>query len=135
MISINCEGCSNSCCQNLHLTPVLLPSEEKRFKKYSRKIKIPYRDISVLAKKENGNCVLLDDRTKRCTIYDKRPLECFLYPFLLDFSKAMVSVKLDRRFCPHLATLTFGKKKLIAFVRSHQFPSDWVKSYNTLGDF
>jgi len=63
MISIKCEGCNRHCCGEItRLTPVLLPSEEKRLKRFSRKIETPYRDIFVLAKKDNENCVFFDDK-------------------------------------------------------------------------
>lgn len=132
MMNLNCGGCDNNCCQNPKLTPVLLPSEEKRFKKYSRKVETPYRDIFVLKKKENGGCTFLDNKTKRCKIYNQRPLECRLYPFLLALKKDKVGIKLDRRFCPRLKALTFDRKKLIAFVGRHRFPPDWIKGYKTL---
>jgi len=136
MIQIKCEGCNNHCCgKNPHLTPVLLPSEEKKFKKYSRKIETPYRTIFVLAKKKNGNCIFLEDKTMRCTIYDKRPSECMLYPFLFDFGKTVVDVKLDKRFCPHLKTFAFDKEKTVALISRYKFPSDWIEGYKTLENF
>jgi len=95
MIKINCEGCNNHCCgKNKFLTPVLLPSEEEKFKKHSRIVKTAHRDIRVLVKKKNGNCIFLDDKTIKCTIYPERPLECQLYPFLLEFKKEKPGGKL-----------------------------------------
>jgi Fe-S-cluster containining protein len=136
MLTIKCAGCANSCCgKNPHLTPVLLPSEERKFKKYSRKIKTAKRDMFVLAKKENGNCVFLDEKTNRCSVYSKRPLECKIYPFLLDFDGTEASVKLDERFCPSLKTMKADEKKLIGFVRLHKFPPDWMEGYGILEDF
>jgi Fe-S-cluster containining protein len=135
MIRIECEWCANHCCgQNLNLTPVLLPSEEDRFRENVKKINTPSGEICVLAKKQNGNCTFLDDQTKRCTIYEKRPLECALYPFLLDFDDNEADVKLDKRFCPHLHTLAFDRNEIMNFVRKHTFPVDWVKRYKTLSD-
>lgn len=135
MISINCDECNKNCCQNPHLTPILLPYEEKRFKNYSRKIKTPFRDMFVLIKKNNGPCIFLDDKTKKCTTYQKRPLECTLYPFLLDFEKTKATVKLDKRFCPHIKTLKFDKEKIIAFLNKNEFPSNWIKGYLALEDY
>jgi Fe-S-cluster containining protein len=136
MIKINCKGCNNHCCgKNSHLTPVLLPSEEEKFKDNSKIVKTPHRAMKVLEKKKNNTCVFLDDKTTRCTNYKERPLECRLYPFLLDFSKEKPSVKLDKRFCPHLKTLQFDKDKISALVNKHLFPKDWIKAYKTLGDF
>ena len=136
MIKINCNGCSNNCCgKNPHLTPVLLPSEEEKFKKYSRSIQTPYGKIKVLAKKENGNCILLDEKTLKCTAYDKRPLECALYPFLLDFSKKEPSAEIDKRFCPRLNTLIANKEEIAVLIKKQHFPKDWVNAYKTLEDY
>lgn len=135
-IEIKCNGCNNHCCgSNPHLTPVLLPSEEKRLKQYSRKVETPYRDMFVLAKKGNGNCIFLNDKTIRCAKYDERPLECMLYPFLLDFDNKSVNVKLDKRFCPHLQTLAFDKEKILSLVRREQISQDWIKGYKMLQDY
>lgn len=133
MIQINCNRCKNHCCgKNPYLTPVLLPSEEERFKKHSKVIKTPYRKIRLLSKKDNGNCIFLDDKTIKCTIYEERPLECQLYPFLLDFSQEKPSAKLDTRFCPHLKTISFDKEKISVFVQGHSFPKDWIEAYKNL---
>lgn len=135
MIKIECKGCNNSCCQNPNLVPVLLPTEEERFKKESKKIKTEFGDIFVLTKKENESCIFLNDETKTCTIYTDRPLECNLYPFLLNFENNTAEVKLDQRFCPHLDTLTFDNNKITDYLKKYHFPEDWIKKYNTLTDF
>ena len=136
MIQIDCGNCNNHCCgSNPYLTPVLLPSEEEKFKKNARSVKTPYREMWTLAKKESGNCIFLDNKATRCTIYDERPLECRLYPFLLDFSKEKLDVKLDERFCPHLKTLLADKQKITALVQTQQFPKDWIEAYKTLEDY
>lgn len=133
MINIKCEGCRNHCCgQNIYLTPVLLPSEEQKFNDYSVIIETPYRNMRVLAKKEDGNCIFLDDKT-RCTIYDQRPLECKLYPFLLDFDFGL-GVKLDKRFCQSLGTLNFDKNLISVLLREQEFSEDWIKGYLCLED-
>lgn len=136
MIQIDCRNCNNHCCgSNPHLTPVLLPSEEEKFKKYAHCIKTSYRPVWTLAKKENGNCIFLEDEATRCTIYNERPLECRLYPFLLDFSKEKPDVKLDERFCPRLRTLLADKERIAALVQIQQFPKDWIEAYQTLEDY
>lgn len=136
MIQINCKGCNNHCCGKIpYLTPILLPSEEKRLKKYARSVQTPYRKMLVLAKKGNGNCIFLDDKTIRCTTYSKRPLECRLYPFVLDFSKEKPDVELDKRFCPHLKTLRADKQRISALVQKQHFPRDWIDGYKTLENY
>jgi Fe-S-cluster containining protein len=136
MIQINCNGCTNHCCGvNPHLTPILLPFEEAKFKKYAQRVQTPYRELWILAKKENGNCIFLNDKTIRCEIYLERPLECRLYPFLLDYSKGQPDVKLDERFCPGLKTLHSNKESISALVQKQQFPKNWIDAYKTLEDY
>src|SRR3989344_7253100 len=138
MIKINCYGCTkpNHCCQNIHLTPILLPSEEAVFRVYSEKVKTPYRDMFALRKNPKDNCVFLNEDTKQCSIYNQeRPLECFLYPFLLNFSDSTPKVTLDDRFCPHIKTLEYNLSEIIIYVRNHQFPIDWIKGYDSLQDY
>ncbi len=132
-IQIHCEGCQNNCCRNPHLTPVLLPFEEKMFKLQSLGIKTSFREMFAL-KKENDRCILLDAATMRCKAYQKRPTECQLYPFLLDFIEGP-NVRLDERFCPHLDSLTFKKRPIVTFVKKLCFPDDWIRGYETLIDF
>lgn len=136
MIKINCEGCINHCCgQNNHLTPVLLPSEELKFNEKSVVVEAPYRAMRVLAKKSDGNCIFLDDKT-RCTIYDQRPLECRLYPFLLDFEFG-IAAKLDKRFCSGLESLKFDRSLISDLLKEHksEFSEDWIKAYLSMEDY
>ena len=132
MINIQCKGCTNSCCgKNPHLTPILLPSEEEKFREHSTEIKTPFGTIRALAKKRNNYCIFLNEKTMECTNYSERPLECKLYPFLLDFDRELPDVKLDKINCPNLNTLTFDRKSIIATVRKHEFPEQWVKAYQS----
>jgi Fe-S-cluster containining protein len=136
MININCEGCPNHCCgRNPHLTPVLLPSEEQKFNEHSISVRTPYREMRLLAKKPDGNCIFLDDKT-RCTIYDQRPFECKLYPFLLDFEFG-IAAKLDKRFCLGLESLQFDKSLISDLLRQYrsEFSEDWVKAYLSMEDY
>ncbi len=133
-MNIDCETCNARCCRN-PLTPILLPSEEERLREFSRIVKTPSRMMQVLRKKEEGSCIFLDDKQMCCTAYDRRPLECRLYPFLLDFSKENPDVKLDERFCQSLATLTHDINQILWEVRRHEFSKDWIKSYDSLVDY
>lgn len=38
------------------------------------------REIFTLAQYENGDCLFLDQETRKCTIYDKRPTTCMNHP-------------------------------------------------------
>jgi Fe-S-cluster containining protein len=136
MIEINCEGCENNCCGKIPwLTPVLLPIEFDRFENYSRIVDTPKGKMKIIKKKKNGTCIFLDEKTKRCTHYQDRPLECQLYPFLLDFTKKQVDVKLDNRFCKNLTTLEFDIKKIRSFIRTFDFPQSWIEAYETMDEY
>ena len=136
MIEIDCTGCRNHCCGgNPNLTPVLLLSEEVKFKSHSRIVQTPHREMHILGKKDNGNCLFLDDQTTMCTIYRERPLECMLYPFVLDFAPGKPDIKLDERFCPQRETLKFDKEDLAALINKQSFPEDWIKAYGSLTGF
>ena len=37
-------------------------------------------EIFTMAQKENRDCLFLDDETRKCTIYDKRPDTCLNHP-------------------------------------------------------
>ncbi|HZZ73248.1 MAG TPA: YkgJ family cysteine cluster protein [Pirellulales bacterium] len=34
-----------------------------------------------LTERENGDCILLDPQTKKCTVYEARPRQCRTWPF------------------------------------------------------
>lgn len=134
MIQIDCSNCNGNCCHNQYLTPILLPAEEESFREFLEEIPTPDRIMHVL-RKFNGNCLLFDRNAKKCTAYDKRPLECKIYPFLLDFSGQNTNVKLDKRFCQSLQTLNCNLDKLINLIQGFIFPQDWIKGYESLQGF
>jgi Fe-S-cluster containining protein len=129
MIRINCNGCKKDCCGKIkNLRPILLPFEEKKFKKYSDTVKTPYKKVFILKQKKDGRCIFFDDKKKKCKVYDKRPVECKLYPFLLDFKKNSAGIILDKRFCKNLKSLKYDEKKIMAFIHELNFPKDWIKA-------
>ena len=129
-MDIDCTGCGSRCCKDPK-TPVLLPSEEEKFKELSRIVKTPFREMHLLGKKKDGSCILLDDETGKCKNYDNRPFECRLFPFLLDFS-AGAEVKLDVYFCPNIRLFNYFKGDVTEFIKSQNFPKEWIKGYESL---
>ena len=134
MISVNCANCPNHCCgMNPGLTPVLLSSEEEYFRENSSSVKTPYREMRLLKKKIGGNCIFLDDKTRKCSIYENRPLEYRLFPFLLSFDMlGIVDVKLDSKNCSNISTLVSDKEKVLSFLKKYDFPKNWIKGYDYL---
>jgi Fe-S-cluster containining protein len=135
-VQVDCSKCQKHCCGMIpNLTPVLTSNEERHFEGYTTGH--PTEDIwkiHTLNKKENGNCVFLDETTHKCTVYEKRPLECVIYPYLLDFSSDKPSIKLDTRYCPQceVAKSVIKKEELEAYVQKQHFPNYWVKAYVSL---
>lgn len=129
MIRINCSNCQTRCCGEIkNLRPVLLQSEEERFKSSAEKITTKSRDIYIL--KQNPNCIFY--KNNKCAVYKDRPFECQIYPFLLDFSDKKVNIKLDERFCKSLNTLKADKEKIISYLKTLNFPEDWIDAYNEI---
>lgn len=129
MIQINCNNCKTRCCGEIkNLRPVLLPSEEEKFKQYSEEINTKFRTLYLL--KQNQNCIFFKEN--KCTIYKNRPFECQIYPFLLDFSKKEININLDKRFCKSLSSLKADKEKIFSCIKTLKFPEDWIKAYKRI---
>ena len=126
---IDCKKCGNDCCGKIkNLTPILLPFEEKEFKRFGRKIKTPYREVFILKKKKNGRCIFFDELNKNCSIYEKRPIECRIYPYCLHFEGYKMNVWLDERFCKHAKLGAKDKKKILHSLQKIKFPKNWIKA-------
>lgn len=131
MLEIVCDVCKGRCCKN-PLTPILLIHEETQFSESSRIVETPFRSMRVIRKRENGDCIFLDNQQMLCTDYDSRPLECRIYPYLLDFSKGEPDIRLDERFCPSLSSMQADVNKIRDFIRSFEYPTDWIKAYDSM---
>ena len=56
--------------------------KEKRYTKHKEVFNEMYKDnFAILKKGNDGNCVLLDSKTMKCTIYEDRPKVCKDYTF------------------------------------------------------
>jgi len=88
---LNCGVCKNHCCgQSGVNAPIVLPSEIKNYKKEDIFVK---DGVTYIKRKEDGLCKFLNEN-KQCTIYEKRPLECRLYPWIMRFDGNGVSLEL-----------------------------------------
>lgn len=136
-MNIDCGHDCGKCCTDPKLAPVLLVSEEKRFKPDEVDIiGSPVIQGHALAelrviKKVDGHCFFYDPEKRTCKIHARRPFECRLYPLMLDFTNGP-SFKLDPSRCPKLSTLAFDHKMIMSFIQSHDFPQDWIRAYNDL---
>ncbi|MGP8322437.1 MAG: YkgJ family cysteine cluster protein [Methanosarcinaceae archaeon] len=96
-----CQSCG-SCCRRIVIKdPVyiinavglcLKPEERDIFKQHPETIIVPYIGLKrknkakikvLLYQMVSEPCPLLDKETNLCTVYDKRPMICRAYPFLL----------------------------------------------------
>lgn len=119
---MDCSDCKKHCCGVIpDLIPVLLPEEVSKYPEKDRELKW---GLWVLKQKE-GLCVYKG--ATGCSIYEQRPFECQLYPYLFDLDK--LSVILDRRFCPHYTE--FKNDDLIIYAKAiiENLPPEWVEIY------
>lgn len=74
---LECDGCCRFAEKNSVWFPHLLRGEEKI---------IPKDKFRVVPGKKDNNflCTFLDIEDNKCKIYESRPFECRLYPFLLN---------------------------------------------------
>ena len=53
-----------------------------------------------LGEKENGDCVLLEKKKKKCMVYESRPLQCRTWPFWEDNLQTPRDWKRAAKGCP-----------------------------------
>lgn len=110
-ICLNCQACCRYNCNPSIWAPILL-AEEKR--------ELNLQNIELLAFQDSYICRFLNPEDNRCQIYAQRPLECRLYPFLLNRSEGKIYLSVDLN-CP------FVKEK----IKSKEFKSysDYLIGY------
>ena len=130
MVKTNCLNCPNHCCGHQSLRPILLPEESMQYPDNQVEILTTISgQITTFAKNSNGNCVFFEGG--RCTNYENRPLECRLYPYLLDFSGSQPDIKLDNN-CPEVASITCDVNTIKHQVHQIEFNNEWINIYNSL---
>jgi Fe-S-cluster containining protein len=129
MIDIKCGKCT-ICCGVECFNPVLLPFEEEKFKKYSIKIKTPFRDLYILKRKKDGQCMFQNRANTRCRIYKKRLVDCRLFPYCLKFNKkGEYKIVLDKDICPIVKKGKYDKKNWESFIEKLKIPESYGKAY------
>jgi hypothetical protein len=98
-----CEGCCRFTEENSIWQPILLDEEIKIISKESTD-----KDTLSLSKKINSLpfkdyfiCSFFDIDNKKCKIYNIRPFECRLYPFLINKTKDATYLSVDLK-CPFI---------------------------------
>jgi Fe-S-cluster containining protein len=82
---MNCASCPNHCCgKNKAINaPVLFPFEYATFNQHL--VKVEDNLYRLKRDKQTGCCVYLHN--SRCLKYDIRPLECRLFPWVLQYDR------------------------------------------------
>lgn len=88
---LSCLGCCRYNSNPSIWVPNLL-KEEKRL--------LNLEKIKIIAYKESYICCFLNPESNRCQIYSQRPLECRLYPFLINCKDKKIYLSLDLK-CPN----------------------------------
>jgi Fe-S-cluster containining protein len=125
-VSMDCAQCQVHCCGLLpHCRPVLMPWEtpDQFFGLVERKGK-----IRIIRQRKTGHCIFLDENC-RCAIYDRRPLECRLFPFKLQFSRNNVRLEVDQRCKQHTLFSQLSANRLMEGLAGQKFPAAWVSQY------
>jgi Fe-S-cluster containining protein len=127
-MKLNCKNCQTNCCGIKNLVPILIPFEEKKFKKYAKKVKTPYRDVYLIKKNKNDRCIFFDEKNQNCSIYDERPIECRIYPYLFYFDGNEIRIELDSRICKQSNPYKQNKKEILGNMQKIKFPKCWIKA-------
>ena len=107
---LKCDGCCRFTQKHSVWFPHLLKSEEKA---------IPKDKFCAVPDKKNNNflCSFFRSDDNKCKIYESRPFECCLYPFLLNYDAAsgriFLAVNTD---CPFVKE-NLGKEEFKKYVR------------------
>jgi Fe-S-cluster containining protein len=129
MIDIKCGKCT-ICCGVECFNPVLLPFEEKKFKKHSIKIKTPFRDLYILKRKKDGQCMFQNRGNTGCRIYEKRLTDCKLFPYCFKFDKnGKYKIILDKEVCPVIKKGDYNKKELGRYIKKYKISVSYGKAY------
>jgi Fe-S-cluster containining protein len=125
-----CSECTVNCCKRLYA--VLLPEEEEDFKEASFEVKTDKGVVKCIGSYGGKPCPFLNDQGY-CTIYEKRPFDCRLWPVVIyiDFKTRDKVVYLDLD-CPAVKN---GKisidliNKIIDSIKDYELDEKWLEKY------
>ena len=102
-ICLKCDGCCRFAQEESTWQPALLDAEIKIICKDNllKQSISPSKKIKSIPYKEGFICSCFDVGNNRCKIYNIRPLECRLYPFLINRSKEKTYLAVDLN-CPYI---------------------------------
>jgi Fe-S-cluster containining protein len=102
-ICLECEGCCRFSEQDSIWLPALLDEEIKAVcRDNTAKDSISSsKKIKSFPHKDGYSCCLFDPENNQCKIYNSRPFECRLYPFLINQTQSGTFLAVDLR-CPFI---------------------------------
>ncbi len=130
-----CQKCDAKCCNKS--SPVLLPFEERLFLKLKlrEKKKLDYR-FQFFGRQPLGQpCVYLTKENK-CEIYEDRPLDCRVYPALVEYrGQGMVMKRAP--LCPfsnELSPSDFERARIAERAMWPLFTDEYKRMYTNAGE-
>lgn len=102
---LNCQGCCRFAEENSVWLPCLLDEEIQDLldRKIPQAAISQDRKIQPVPNSHHDGfiCAFLDSANNKCKIYDFRPLECQLYPFLISMRSGKILLTVDPN-CPYV---------------------------------
>ena len=126
-VKFSCMACGQ-CCIGTEME--LLPEDIDRLEALGYRLEdfaVRGRDGVWRLRNINGHCVFYDEESKKCKIYEYRPIGCRLYPLIYDGSRVTV----DKQ-CPAWHTVPRSEVARLApivveFVRRVRLTDDYVR--------
>ena len=132
MLKINCSACPGFCCSS-KTRAILTPEEGEFFKDYAEEVQTSHGTLKVLKQKNNGKCIFYDENTHVCSIYEKRPFDCRMYPYVIAYRNNKVEFLLDDTYCPRIQDCTHEKVESDQQQwESQHLPLWWIKAYSEM---
>lgn len=125
-----CDNCPSNCCRRFYA--VLLPEEELSFKNHSFTINTIKGPVKAIGAKNGEPCPFLASNGN-CSIYEKRPFDCRLWPVVIyidpETREKIVYLDLD---CPALRDLRippFVINRILKGLVDLEFDETWLEKY------
>lgn len=130
-VTINCADCG-ICCSQPNLVPILFP-HETGLPHFATEVRTAHGvEFHTLKKNHDGTCAHYVNG--RCSIHEQRPLECVLYPIMVDLSLPVARLAIDTKQCPpdRMARAVFDPRHLSVELSQIRAPTKWREAYQKL---
>ncbi|MEA2037346.1 MAG: YkgJ family cysteine cluster protein [Nanoarchaeota archaeon] len=122
-----CKGCCKFAEDETYFAPIFTKEEKEKVDANFKK----YKSIYQIELKKQGNiyvCPLLDN-DHLCTIYNMRPFDCKIWPFIFmkDQNNNLVLACFDKDLCPHVEDMSEEE-----FNQLKNNTLDWIEENNII---